>query len=153
MGLHFSKEIGKRELIANGEYETAMTCEWDKTSSGDPYIKCVFEIRKDVQQDFGGRIVYDGIYKSKSTGDFNISKINGLLAAIKNSQQDFEDYDDLIQYLNGKCFIIEIETQLADPTYPNSKDKNVVKYLSYKETKALPQGVTPLEVQTDELPF
>ena len=53
--------------------------------------------------------------------------------------------------------IITIETQKADPSYPNSKDKSVVKYLSYEPTKypnnAVKAGSNLPEVDDSLLPF
>lgn len=165
MALHFDKQVEKNEfeLIPNGEYEVTLNAEWKTTRNGDQFINCTFKIRKDVEQDFGGRLVFDGIYKTRANGEFQTSKINGILSAIPNARQDFESYDDLIQYINDQNMIIEIETQKADPTYAGSKDKNIVKYLSYKPsnvgTQATPNATTETttkvmqEEEATDLPF
>lgn len=139
MALHFTGQISTGfEPIEPNDYETVISLEYKKTNAGDLYINCRFTIREDVEQDFQRRIVFDGIYKSKTTGEFSPQKINALLAAVNANedkpQWDFEDYDDLIQYLNGKLVKITVEIQKADVTTGTS-DKNVVKYLSYKPTE------------------
>lgn len=160
MGLHFDGKVAENNeyvLIEPDQYAVTLSAEWQKTKAGEPYINCIFKIRKDVEQDFGGRIVFDGIYKDKKTGDLNINKINGILATVKNPKTDFEDYDELIQYFNGLNMYVEIEIDKADPEIPNSKDKNRIKYLSYapyEEGTPTSQDNSTSEIkETDDLPF
>lgn len=161
MALHFTgeKENTEYQLITKGTYEVVLNCEWRKnTNNNEPYINCIFTIRTDITQDFGGRKVFDAIYKSKTTGEFLSSKINGLLSVIPNAQHDFEDYDELIQYLNGKTMRVEVEIQKADTVnYPNSKDKNVIKYLSYTPSQvnnpAIFDGIAVETEEIDDLGF
>ena len=155
MGLHFdgkAPEASEYTLIEPGTYAVTLNTEWDKTKSGDSYIKCVFKIKKDVEQDFGGRIVFDGIYKDKKTGLLNESKINAILATIPNFKTDFEDYDELIQYLNDIDMTIDVEIEKADPENPTAKDKNRIKYLSYAPL-IVSENNTTENVEDDELPF
>lgn len=119
-------------LIEPGTYAVTLSAEWDKTKAGDEYIKLTFKIKKDVEQDFGGRIVFDGIYKDKETKVLKEDKINAILSTVKNPQTHFEDYDELIQYFNGLEMAVDIEIDKANPEDPNAKDKNRIKYCSYK---------------------
>ena len=158
--LHFDNNKPEKkefDLIEEGKYETILNAEWRKTANGDLYINCTFRIRKDVEQKNGGRLVFDGIYKSRNNGEYSKAKIDALLSTIENAKCDFESYDELIQYLNNRNMIITIETQKADPSYPNSKDKSVVKYLSYEPTKypnnAVKAGSNLPEVDDSLLPF
>lgn len=136
MALNFTgKNDSKYELIEKGDYEVTLQCEWAKKKN-DPsklYINCKFKIREDVEQSFPGRLVFDSIYQQENTGDYNKTKINGLLGAIPRAKLDFEDYDELIQYLNGKNMIISIEVEKANQWH--SEDRNVVKYLSYRPSE------------------
>lgn len=158
--LHFDGKNEKKDfdLIEEGKYEVVLNAEWRKTGNGELYINCAFRIRKDVEQKNAGRLVFDGIYKSKKSGEYSKLKIDGILSTIENAKCDFESYDELIQYINGRNMIITIETQKADPSYPNSKDKSVVKYLSYEPTKnPTTDGVKEAEnlpdIDESELPF
>lgn len=164
--LHFDKNVEQKdfELVKPGDYEVIMNLEWAKTRiSQEQYINCSFKIRKDVKQDFGGQIIFDGIYKSKNNADeFQASKINAILAALPNSKSDFESYDELIQYLNDKCLLVRVEVQKADPKVPNSKDRNVIAYLSYRPTKHpivedapkdTDSKVDSIKIDEDDLPF
>ena len=97
-------------------------------------------------------MVFDGIYKSKTTGEYNASKINAILMAIPCAKMDFNDYDELIQYINGQNMIISIETQEAQGDYPA---KSIVGYCSYRTTEHLPKTEKPTltEVTDEDLPF
>lgn len=145
------------ELVEKGDYEVTLCCEWAKKQSDqEPYINCKFKIRDDVEQSFGGRQVYDAIYKQKGTEDFNKTKINGILSAIPRAKLDFEDYDELIQYFNGQTMIVSIDVEPANSYH--SKDKNIVKYLSYRpsEVEDLPRDINDVEmveVESEDLPF
>lgn len=154
--LHFDGKVQDKEFepIAEGDYEVSLEAEWAKTkTSGEPYINCKFTIRKDVDQKFGGRMVFDGIYKNKTTGEYNSSKINAILAAIPCAKMDFDDYDGLIQYINGQNMIISIKTQEAQGDY---SARSVVEFCSYRTTEHLPtnsEKPTLTEVNDEDLPF
>lgn len=158
--LHFDEPEKKEyELIEEGDYEVTLSAEW-KEYNGNKTINCTFKIRKDVEQDFGGRLVFDTIYKKKGTDEFSPAKISGILGAIPNSKKDFEDYDELIQYINGANMVVTITKQDADPAY-NTKEKNIIKYLSYAPSAqpVTAEGQTekpklePVDESNDPLPF
>jgi hypothetical protein len=163
MALHFTGEVEQTEfqLIEPGTYAVVMNAEFKKTKGGDDFINCSFKIMKEFDNTWGGRIVFDGIYKSKTTGAFNEAKINAILSTIPNAKKDFEDYDELVQYINGIEMEIDIDIQDADASVPNSKDRNTVGYLSYKPlTKkasepAKANGTVNKDqvVQNDDLPW
>jgi hypothetical protein len=149
MALNFTgKNDSKYELIEKGDYEVTLQCEWAKKKN-DPsklYINCKFKIREDVEQSFPGRLVFDSIYEQENTGDYNKTKINGLLGAIPRAKLDFEDYDELIQYLNGQNMVITIEVEKANQWHAD--DRNVVKYLSYRPSEV----PTPVAATTTATP-
>lgn len=162
MALHFTGEVEQQEfqLIEPGAYAVEMTAEFKKTKSGDDFINCAFKILKEYDSTWGGRIVFDGIYKSLKTGAFNEAKINAILSTIENPKTDFEDYDELVQYFNGIKMEIDIDIEQADNNVPNSKDRNIIKYLSYKRLskEATTQQSTPkedkkVEPVQDDLPW
>jgi len=140
MALHFTGQVTNNfELIEPNDYETTINLEYKKTNAGELYINCKFAIRDDVEQDFQRRIVFDGIYKSKATGEFQANKINALLAAVNANEEhprwDFDDYDDVIQFLNDKKVKVTVEMQKADLNNPSSSDRNTIKFLSYRPTE------------------
>lgn len=135
MALNFTGKVDQTvELVEKGDYEVVLTCEYArKYSDNEQYINCKFKIRDDVEQSFAGRYVFDAIYKQKGTDDYNKTKINGLLSAIPNAKLDFDDYDELVQYLNGSKMIISVDIEPANTYHQN--DKNIVKYLSYRPSE------------------
>lgn len=162
MGLHFTGEVQESEfaLIEPGTYAVVMKAEFKKTKGGNDFINCSFQILKEFNSDWGGRLVFDGIYKSQQTGEFQRAKIDAILATIPNFKTDFDDYADLVQYINGTEMLIDIDIEKADDNVPNSKDRNIVKYLSYRpfdkaQVKSAPTKEQPKveQLSDDELPF
>lgn len=157
MAISFTGKKEERPLIQEGKYEVTLNSEWAKTTAGDDYIKLTYTIRSDVEQNEGGRVVYDGVYKSKTTGLFNDSKINAILAGIPSAKLDFENYDEVIQYLNNVNMIIEVVIDQPNAQNNLSKPRNAVKFWSNEPTVAGPIWVTPaqpVEVeQPTDIPF
>ena len=141
---------GEFGLIEDGDYEVTLKADYKQTKDKKTYINCVFAIRKDVDQKYGGRLVFEGIYKNES-GEYPSSKINAILSAIPNARLDFSSEDDLLQYLNGKEMIVTVKTKDGGGTY---KDRNVIAYNSYRQTEHPVAPVAKgLEVAPDDLPF
>lgn len=126
--LNFTGEKQKTdfELVRKGVYEFRLSAEWKQFGNDEPFINLSYKIRDDVTQDFQKRVIFGGIYKNKETHEFPTGTINSLLSTQKEPRTNFEDYDDLIQYLNGLCFRAEVDIKLADPTRDGSKDKNII---------------------------
>ena len=143
-------------LIPKGEYEARLRVEKDKTkSTGSEYIKITAIIRDDIKQNIdgqGGRLVFDGIYKNRESNNYNENKINYILSAIPNVKLQFEDYDDLIQYLNGQIVKIVVEQERKDKENPDSELKNVIKkYL--KSDLVFANAEQQFEIKDSDLPF
>lgn len=163
MALHFEGKVEQAEfqLVDPGTYAVVMKAEFKKTKGGDDFINCSFQIMKEYNNTWGGRLVFDGIYKEANTGEFHRKKIDAILSTIKNPKTDFEDYDELVQYINGIEMLIDVDIQKADDNVPNSKDRNFVKYLSYKPLEGVEkveqkeaQATTQQDVVNDDtLPF
>lgn len=158
------KEKTRRIIEKPGFYEMELKAEWAETSKKVPYINCIFTVRSDVNQEYQGMYVYDGIYKSSTTGDFNYDKIQALIETQVKPNYQFEDYDELIQHFNGLLLRAEVLIEEADDNVPNSKRKNVIKYCSYAKTNHPTKGSvstpsrfdtqpTTTDVSDDEIPF
>lgn len=142
--------------IPRGNYEAILKVEYDKTkSTGDTYIKVVSIVRSDVKQEIegqGGRLVFDGIYKNKETGEYNNKRIDFLLSAIPNAKLTFEDYDEVVQYLNGKAVKVAVEIERVNEEDPDSRLKNVVKkYL--QSDLVIANAEQKFEIKDEDLPF
>ena len=154
------KFTGKTEtsypLIPKGEYEVRLRVEKDKTkSTGSEYIKITAIIRDDIKQNIdgqGGRLVFSGIYKNRETNEYSEKQINHVLSAIPNAKLEFEDYDDLIQYLNGQIVKIVVDQERKDKENPDSELKNVIKkYL--KSDLVFANAEQQFEITDNDLPF
>lgn len=144
MALNYDYENEKKEfeLIEPNEYEFLLNVEWKKQNNGRTYLNCAYRIRKDVEQKYQGRLVFDAIYRSKNNPEeLTPSKIKAILDAIPNGRKNFEDYDELVQYLNGVELRATVEIEPANPDYASSKDKNIIKYQSQRPTQH-PSGIS-----------
>lgn len=162
--LHFGKtEERKKEypLIEKGDYEAIITLSYAKTNNeGVEYINCECVIRDDVPQNYAGRKVWRGIYKNKVTQQYPDTIFSIILDALPKLPRDYESYDDLMLAVNGKAICISVDIQKADPNYPGSKDKNVIKYFeetSYplkeeNEEKSF-ANLDSVNVEEEDLPF
>lgn len=159
--LNFKGAKDSYEPIEKGEYEVVLTAEWkDKADKSGKYINCAFRVRDDVEQKNQGRLIFDPIYESKNKkGVYQPAKIEGILDTVADANYQFKNYDEVIQYINGLAMRIEVQIEKADPDKENSKDRNIVKYLSYKPTLH-PLAESPFknlkvndEIDVDSLPF
>lgn len=122
------------ELIAKGTYEVVLTAEW-KEVNGKKAINCKYLIRDDVEQNYQGRLVFDTIWESKTKkGEFTPSKIEKILDAIPNARYQFANYDEWIQYVTGMPMRVDIVINPADPQKPESKDRNEIRYDSWRQS-------------------
>lgn len=153
MALQFTAKLENNyELIKEGEYEFIVKADWKQTKDGNPYINFAFHIRKDVEQECGGRIIFDPLYRNKETGEFSPTRINGLLSAIPNVKTEFEDYDDFIQYINGQCMKARVGIRKANPEDTNSRDRNIIVFGSYRPSSIpLAEGTIAQPKSEEEL--
>ena len=137
--------------------------------SGKKVINLKFRIRDDIEQPNKGRVIFDTIWQDKEKpDDFDSRKINALLLVQgEDGKYDFDDYDELVQYIIGTFLRISIEKNPADEYH--EEPYNQVKYCSYKPTKVGAKSVsngnsvsTPtkasndtvtLDVEDESLPF
>ncbi len=159
--LNFKGAKESYEPIEKGEYEVVLTAEWkDKADKSGKFINCVFRVRDDVEQKNQGRLIFDAIYESKTKkGVYQPAKIEGILDTVTDANYEFKNYDEVIQYINGLAMRIEVQIEKADPDKDNSKDRNIVKYLSYKPTLH-PLAESPFknlnpnsDISAEDLPF
>lgn len=159
--LNFENVQEEYTLIEPGTYETVLTAEW-KEVNGKKTINCKYFIRDDVDQKFQGRIVFDTIWESKNKpGEFTPTKISKILKTVPNGKLEFATYDDVIQYINGLPMRVDVAIDPADPNNANSKDRNVIKWDSWRTTlKPVVQTESPfkdiktsVDLSADMLPF
>jgi hypothetical protein len=156
MALQFTGKVESNYTPApRGNYEVTLKVAYDKTNGGATYIKVTSVIRSDIKQEIegqGGKLVFDGIYKNKTTGEYNQRRIDYILSAIPNARLTFEDYDDVVQYLNGKTVKIAVDVERKDEENPDSDLKNTVKKYMVSDLY-VPNAEQQFEIKDSDLPF
>ena len=140
------KEVKKQEVfIENAEIKRI-------ERSQKQFISIKFRIRDDIEQENAGRIIFDTIWEERDNpGVFDTRKISSLLQSQgENGKYNFEDYDELVQYINGLSMIITIEVKPADDF--RDEPYNQVKYCSYKPSESKPKtlGASTNNINTQQ---
>jgi hypothetical protein len=157
--LIFGKEYDKESfsIVDEGEYEVVINnAEIRKTKTEKEYLSVDYVIRKDVDQEFKGKHVFESIWRDKNNPEiFDYTKLNKIICTQPEAKLEFGSIEEVIQYLNGLKLIIYIETTFD--VYSNS-ERNAVKRYSYKPTQypeeqTITQNTSRIEVASDDLPF
>jgi hypothetical protein len=149
----FSKgDTGVYELVAAGEYEAIIESIEIRTvpTTGTEKIAISYKIRSDVDgQKFGGRILFEDIWKEKSDQRFyNRKRLNQLMGTQKISDgQSFENIEAVLNFLKNSNIVIVVRVE--HDTYYN-KNVNSISY--YKSSKFVPQSLKT-EIADEDLPF
>lgn len=152
------------DLIKAGTYEVELEASFRQVeSTGRKYIACRFVIRKDLEQEFGGRSIIDKIWEDKvNPGTYDSRKLQKLLLVQgADGKYNFNDYEELVQHLNG--FLLRITIVEKEPDDYNENAYNEVKFMSYAKSQALPKQIggvnqensntTAIDVDDSDLPF
>lgn len=145
-------------LVRDGDYEaTIEKIEVKTLPSGTEKLTIQYRIRKDVNQPYGNKVLFEDIFHEKNSPEhFNRKRINRLLGTqdIKEGTI-FESINDIIVFMRGKQLQIHVSIVFSEYY---SKDVNTISY--YKKTEhpfatptpggSVPNGETPAE---DDLPF
>ena len=177
----FNGEAPKKvyEPVETGEYDTILTMEW-KMAGTTKTIGCTYKIRPEIpNQKFGGRYLFDTIWPDKNnSNEYDAEKINAILSTIEPEKDentgeeipvktDFESYDELIQYCNGRAMIIRTYIVDKNKDDPSQGKKNAIDKYSFKPSpypmyvnqNGQKFGEAPAEenqtkdVTADDLPF
>lgn len=145
------------EPIDGGEYEVTLYAEPKLFGQQmTPGLSCRFAIRKDVQQPFAGRSVFETLWLDKDgSGWYDTRKLNAILLTQDNPQLSFMGVDECVQYINGLNMRITVEKKYDDYS---GKEKNNVKFLSYAKSKVVAEPVAEStaeapQIADSDLPF
>lgn len=149
-------------LIDNGDYEVTLeTIEQKVAQTGKKYLNLKMRIRRDVDQQFGGRVLFVKIWANDGDPVYNHSKINHIILTQKNTDNyktEFKTFDDVLQYLHGLNFIVTVETIFNEYVGAN---ENAVKDWSYRPSEAksaaleapASSNLDSIEIDDSEIPF
>jgi hypothetical protein len=160
----FSKDFEEQAYgpIEPGDYEVVIgNAEVRKTKSGDKeYLSLDFVIRRDVNQEYKGRHVFESLWRDRNNPEvFEFAKLNKIILTQKDAKLAFKEMDEVIQYLNGLKLVITIETIFDEY---DAKERNVVKKMSYApsnypEDQVIESNTASIALNSDDgkddLPF
>ena len=157
------------ELIAEGEYEAKLTSAKKTISKGGTeYLALTFEIRKDIPQQFQGRLVFDTVFKDKEKPEyFDRQKLGCLISTQPNHPKNFQSEDLAIQYINGINLRIKVTaTDGSDGYEPKNKIKGKFGFkpssygnghITYTEPKQnvaqSSDNLADLDINEEDIPF
>lgn len=156
MSLNLEEYAGKKTeypVVDAGKYEVVLNIKkkWSKDNSTD-YGNCDFFIRNDkeatdaneLNAKWKGSHVFEKIYRDKVNPEwFNLSRLGELLVTQKNKKDYrtiFDELDELIQFLNGRTLVVEVEKKYDDYF---QKEVNVVKQIKPYSPSTLGDYVSP----------
>lgn len=130
-GEEFEQNFGP---IDAGDYEvTLVKVEKRVAQTGRKYLNLTLEVRRDIDQPFGGRKLFTKIFANDDDATYNHAKINHIIVTQKftgeHYKTEFKSFDDILQYLHGLNFIVSVDVVFNEVT---EKDENKIIDWSYK---------------------
>ena len=146
------------KLLNDGEYECVIDDIKEKTygMENKTCLSIQFRIRSEVEQAGKNRIVFETLYKSKETNDYNGKRIGNLLCACGLPVGESKDtISEVCKFCKGAYLIAGIGIRMNDYL---GKNENYVKF--YGKTKNASKASTLVnepkqeeEISDDMLPF
>lgn len=146
------------KLLNDGEYECVIDDIREKNygTENKACLSIQFRIRSDVEQAGKNRIVFETLYKSKETNDYNGKRIGNLLNACGLPVGESKDtIKEVCEFCKGAYLIAGIGIRMNDYL---GKNENYVKF--YGKTKNASKASTlsnepkqEEEISDDMLPF
>lgn len=146
------------KLLNDGEYECVIDEIKEKTygMENKTCLSIQFRIRSDVEQAGKNRIVFETLYKSKETNDYNGKRIGNLLCACGLPVGKSKDtISEVCKFCKGAYLLVGIGIRMNDYL---GKNENYVKF--YGKTKNASNASTLVnepkqeeEISDDMLPF
>ena len=153
----FTYEENSYSLVTEGTYETILTIEKKYHEGSDrQYISLKWVIRDDVEQGCQNRRVLESIWEDKENpGRFPTKKLSKILSIQgKDGKYDFDDIDEVLQFING--WNVRIGVKIGKPDDYHTEEYNYISF--YGPTKFPNQTLTTNnsqanDVTEDDLPF
>lgn len=146
------------KLLNDGEYECVIDDIREKTygMENKTCLSIQFRVRNDVEQAGKNRIVFETLYKSKETNDYNGKRIGNLLCACGLPVGESKDtISEVCKFCKGAYLLAGIGIRMNDY---QGKNENYVKF--YGKTKNASKASTLVnepkqeeEISDDMLPF
>ena len=165
MALKFEYQKSNYGLVNEGIYEMNLTVSLKVTENNKKYINLDFKIRDDVEQENQNRHVWKKIWEKKEApGTYPMGTFNKILSIQdeKTGKFDFEDYDELLQFING--WNLRCGVKIGEPDEFNEEEYNYISFYSPTKypTKSLSvtsventpsKKINPEDIKDEDLPF
>lgn len=154
----FTYEESGFGLIPEGIYETNLTLEKKyHEGTGRQFISLKWIIRDDIEQACHNRKVTESVWEDKENpGRFPTKKLSKILSIQgKDGKYNFDDIDEVLQFING--WNVRIGVKIGKPDDYHPEEYNFISF--YAATKFPNQTLVqnkPQEFEVDEtldLPF
>lgn len=120
MFLDYEESTKEASCPADGEYEAIVSgVNENATQNGKPFLEFIFEIRKDVSQDYGGCRVKHRIWHKKEptekdifTNGYSYKYIMWICCSAKvDKSKDYKGFDDVCGALLGRPVKITVQAE------------------------------------------
>lgn len=146
------------KLLNDGEYECVIDDIREKTygMENKTCLSIQFRIRSDVEQAGKNRIVFETLYKSKETNDYNGKRIGNLLCACGLPVGKSKDtISEVCKFCKGAYLLVGIGIRMNDYL---GKNENYVKFYGKTKNASKASTLTPEpkqeeDISDDMLPF
>ena len=146
------------KLLNDGEYECVIDDIREKTygMENKTCLSIQFRIRSDVEQAGKNRIVFETLYKSKETNDYNGKRIGNLLCACGLPVGESKDtISEVCKFCKGAYLLAGIGIRMNDY---QGKNENYVKFYGKTKNASKASTLTPEpkqeeDISDDMLPF
>ena len=154
----FTYEENSFGLVPEAIYEANLSIEKKYHESTDrQFISLKWVIRDDVEQGSHNRRVLESVWEDKDNpGRFPTKKLSKILSIQgKEGKYDFDDIDEVLQFING--WNVRIGVKIGKPDDYHTEEYNYISF--YGPTKFPNQTLdnstdkVEVEVYPDELPF
>lgn len=139
------------KLLNDGEYECVIDDIREKTygMENKTCLSIQFRIRNDVEQAGKNRIVFETLYKSKETNDYNGKRIGNLLNACGLPVGESKDtISEVCEFCKGAYLLVGIGTRNNEYL---GKNENYVKFYGKTKNASKASTLTTEPKQSDEI--
>ena len=132
------KDIDSHDLMKEGEYEVIIThAEFKQPEDKTPYISIDMTIRKDIDQAYSGKHVFDSLYKVKATGEYNEKRLQQILKCAGCAEGIDIDSEETFCY-TIKDAALRVVIKIVEDTY-NGETRKKERVHYYKPSEHKPQ--------------
>jgi hypothetical protein len=154
----FTYEESNYGLVPEAVYEAILNLEKKVSpNTGSQFISLKWTIRDDVEQACQNRKVLESIWEDKENpGRFPTKKLSKILSIQgKNGKYNFDDIDEVLQFING--WNVRIGVKIGKPDDWHQEEYNYISFYGPtkfpNQTLEMNSNKVEFEVTDEDLPF